>query len=107
MDAEPNLSEDAPETAPSKPLWRRLAPLVILVAGLAAFFALGGQQYLDADRAQALLRDMDGWVQDNLLLALLAYTVFYALAVAISVPGALWFTIGSGFLFGAYLGTWV
>ena len=107
MDAEPNTTDDALEPAPKKPLWRRLAPLVVLIAGLGAFFALGGQQYLDAERAQALLRDMDGWVQDNLVLALVVYTVFYALAVAISVPGALWFTIGSGFLFGAYLGTGV
>lgn len=93
--------------APKKPLWRRLAPLAVLGAGLAAFFALGGPQYLDAGRAQELLRGVDGWVADNLLLALLAYIVFYALAVSISVPGALWFTIGAGFLFGPWLGTGV
>lgn len=98
-----NTTEDAPK----KPLWQRLAPLAVLVAGLAAFFALGGPQYLDAEQAQTLLRQMDGWVQANLWLAVLAYIVFYALAVSISVPGALWFTIGSGFLFGAIIGTGV
>jgi len=104
MGAEIETTADAPA---KKPVWRRLAPLAVLIAGLAAFFALGGPQYLDAERAQALLRDIDGWVQANLWLAVLAYVGFYALAVSISVPGALWFTIGSGFLFGAYVGAGV
>ena len=108
METDEHTIEDAPTAAkPAKPLWRRLAPLVVLIAGLVAFFALGGPQYLDAERAQGVLRGVDGWVQDHLVLALVAYMIFYALAVAISVPGALWFTIGSGFLFGPYLGTGV
>lgn len=100
--------ETVAEAAPKpKSLLSRLAPLAVLVAGLIAFFALGGPQYLDLETAQALLRDMNDWVQANLWLAVLAYMVFYALAVSISVPGALWFTIGSGFLFGPFLGTGV
>lgn len=95
------------KTPPKKSLFQRLLPLAILVLGLIAFFALGGPQYLDADRARALLNDIDGWVEDNLILAMLAYFIFYAIAVSISVPGALWFTIGSGFLFGPFLGTGV
>ena len=98
---------EPPKTAPSKPLWRRLAPLAVLGAGLALFFVLGGPDYLDAERAQALLRQLDGWVRDHLWLAVIGYLVFYAVAVSISVPGALWFTIGAGFLFGPYLGTGV
>jgi uncharacterized membrane protein YdjX (TVP38/TMEM64 family) len=93
--------------APKKPLWRRLAPLAILGLGLAAFFVLGGPQYLDAGRAQDVLRGLDGWVAENFLLAVFAYMLFYAIAVSISVPGALWFTIGAGFLFGPWVGTGV
>ena len=100
-----SAADDAP--APRRPLWLRLAPLAILAAGLAAFFALGGTQYLSFERAQALLRGLDDWVADNLVLAALAYILFYTLAVSISVPGALWFTIGAGFLFGGFLGTGV
>jgi len=107
QNAEGAAMTEMPDSAPKKPLWQRLAPLAVLVAGLVAFFALGGPQYLDAERAQALLRQMDGWVQANLWIAMLAYVVFYALAVSISVPGALWFTIGSGFLFGSIFGTGV
>jgi len=107
-----NMQHDQSDSAiitvtPKKPIWRRLAPLAVLVAGLAIFFVLGGPQYLQSDRAQPLLRAMDGWVQDNFQLAMLAYVIFYALAVSISMPGALWFTIGSGFLFGAIFGAGV
>lgn len=93
--------------AKKKSLLSRLLPLGILVGGLVAFFALGGPQYLNLETMRETLRGLDGWVQENLILALLAYMVFYALAVSISVPGALWFTIGAGFLFGPWLGTGV
>ncbi|MFP4520412.1 MAG: TVP38/TMEM64 family protein [Oceanicaulis sp.] len=97
----------APPPEPSgggAPLWKRLLPLAVLAAGLALFFALGGQQYLNANAAMAMLRDFTSFVEANLWLAALAYLIFYALAVAISVPGAIWFTLGAGFLFGPWLG---
>jgi uncharacterized membrane protein YdjX (TVP38/TMEM64 family) len=101
------MSETLQTEPPQKSLMKRLLPLGILLLGLVAFFALGGPQYLDADRARALLGDINGWVEENLILALLAYVIFYTLAVSISVPGALWFTIGAGFLFGPIYGTGV
>lgn len=105
---EPVETQDAESAPPKKKsLVARLAPLAVLVAGLVAFFALGGPQYLNLDTVQEFLREIDGWVQANLWLAVIAYMVFYALAVSISVPGALWFTIGAGFLFGPFLGTGV
>ncbi len=102
-------ARDDQASAPLKrrPLWARLLPLAVLAAGLAAFFLLGGQRYLNLEDARALFRDLDGWVEANVLIAVLAYMVFYAIAVSISVPGALWFTIGAGFLFGSYIGTGV
>jgi uncharacterized membrane protein YdjX (TVP38/TMEM64 family) len=105
MSDEPKIEpEDVPKR---KSLISRLLPLAVLAGGLIAFFALGGPQYLNLETMRETLRGLDGWVQDNLLLALVAYMVFYALAVSISVPGALWFTIGAGFLFGPWLGTGV
>ena len=55
---------------------------------------------------QALLGAMGadgwaGWTEDHLLLASMVYAVFYMLAVTVSLPGALWFTIGAGFLLGS------
>ena len=104
---QPGEPEAPPEPARKTPLWRRLLPLAVLGAGLALFFALGGQQYLNPESAAALLRDLTGFVEANLWLALLAYLVFYALAVSVSVPGAIWFTLGAGFLFGPVLGAGV
>lgn len=99
---------ETPDGAPKKKsLFARLAPLGVLLLALAAFFALGGPQYLNLETVQGFLREIDGWVQANLWLAVIAYMIFYALAVSISVPGALWFTIGAGFLFGPFLGTGV
>jgi uncharacterized membrane protein YdjX (TVP38/TMEM64 family) len=105
---EPGQTESGVDAvAPKKPLWRRLAPLAVLGAGLAAFFVLGGPQYLNPEAAAALLRDLTGFVEANLWLAALAYLIFYALAVSVSVPGAVWFTLGAGFLFGPWLGAGV
>ena len=35
--------------APSKPLWLRLAPLALVAAALAGFFALGLDRYVSVD----------------------------------------------------------
>jgi uncharacterized membrane protein YdjX (TVP38/TMEM64 family) len=101
--AETDPAEPAPRAR--TPLWRRLIPLGVLLAALAVFLLAGGGQYFNAEAAQSLLRELDGWVSDNFLMAILIYGVVYALAVSISVPGAVWFTIGAGFLFGPYAGT--
>ncbi|MCG8441867.1 MAG: VTT domain-containing protein, partial [Caulobacterales bacterium] len=44
-------------------------------------------------------------VDSHPVLAGAAFVTFYALAVTVSLPGALWFTIASGLLFGWALGT--
>lgn len=44
-------------------------------------------------------------VANQVLLAGLAFVVAYAVAVALSVPGAVFLTLSGGFLFGAVLGT--
>lgn len=93
--------------AVSRPVWQRLIPLVILLALLAMVFANGWHEQLSIETLRQNQEALQGWVAENLLLAVLAYLVFYALAVSISVPGALWFTIGAGFLFGTWIGTGV
>ncbi|MDG2044933.1 MAG: VTT domain-containing protein [Maricaulis sp.] len=40
------------------------------------------------------------WIDANPALAALAYAVFYVFMVTVSLPGALWFTIGAGYLLG-------
>lgn len=83
----------------------RLIPLLVLVAGLVGFFALGWHRYVSfevlRDNRETLLQ----WVQQNALLAALAYMAIYAIAVAFSLPGGLVLSITGGFLFGTLLGS--
>jgi uncharacterized membrane protein YdjX (TVP38/TMEM64 family) len=85
-------------------VWLRVSPLLVLIAGLGVFFALGLQRYVTfealAHHREALL----AWVDGHPVAAPLAFIAAYALAVACSAPGAIWFTIGSGFLFGTVAG---
>lgn len=83
---------------------RRYAPLALLLTCLAAFFVLGGGEYLSLEYLSAQYETLRAFVGDNLGLAALAYTMLYILIVAISVPGAAPLTIAGGLLFGTILG---
>jgi len=84
--------------------WQRLLPVLVLFAGLAAFFALGLDRYLGfsalAEHRVALL----AWVDGNHLAAPLIYMLIYIVVVAFSLPGGAVMTISGGFLFGALMG---
>lgn len=81
-----------------------MLPLILLAVALAAFFGLGLQDWVDLD----LLRRHRLWlaaqVENHYLLTLAAYAAIYAVAVAVSVPGAAALTIAGGFLFGQFVG---
>src|SRR3546814_747909 len=84
---------------------RRMLPLLILLAGLAAFFALGLDDYVRFET----LRDNRAWllhqVARHAVLAALAFGAAYVAVVAFSLPGGAVMTIAGGFLFGQWLGT--
>lgn len=84
-------------------LWR-LLPLVVLVAGLVAFFALGLQHDLTFEALARHREALLAWVAGHRLIAPVVYMLVYVLAVAFSVPGGIWLTIGGGFLFGTVAG---
>lgn len=84
---------------------KRLLPAALLVAGLAAFFALGLHRYLSLDLLKEHRGAMQLWVSENGLAAALVYMAVYAAAVAFSVPGATVITITGGFLYGPLVGT--
>lgn len=83
---------------------RRLLPLALLVAALAAFFALGLQDWLDLEVLRRHRMWLAAQVGEHYLLALAVYMLVYAAAVAVSVPGGAALTIAGGFLFGAVVG---
>jgi uncharacterized membrane protein YdjX (TVP38/TMEM64 family) len=85
--------------------WRRLIPILVFVAGLVVFFALGLERYLSIDALYQYHNVLRAWVETRGLLAALVFMAVYIVTVAFSLPGATVLSIACGFLFGAVWGT--
>ena len=95
------MSETQPDDARSQTsIWIRLWPLYLIAAGLIAAWQLGLFSYLSLDTLQQQHEELQGFVEENLVLAVAAYIGIYALATLFMLPGALWITISGGLLFG-------
>jgi len=81
-------------------LWR-LIPIVLILLGLGGFFAFDLNQYLTFEAFAEHRQNLLTWTETNSLLAIFSFMGLYALAVAFSIPGAVWLTIVGGFLFGS------
>ncbi len=82
--------------------------LWLLLAAAALFIAIrqtGLASYLSLDTLKTHRGALTAWVAGNAILAALAYVGVYVVAVAFSMPGAVFLTLSGGFLFGATLGT--
>jgi uncharacterized membrane protein YdjX (TVP38/TMEM64 family) len=79
----------------------RLLPLVVIAGGFCAFFAFGWNEYLSFEALHEHREALLAWRQQNYALAASTFVALYVLVVAFSLPGAVWMTIGGGFLFGA------
>ena len=84
---------------------RRLAPLVAIAAAILLFFALGFDQYLSFEALKENRHALLEWRDRNGITAVLIFIIGYIVAVALSIPGAIWLTISGGFLFGTVFGT--
>lgn len=93
------------ETQPQKRRVQRLIPLGVLVAGVAAFFALGLNDYFSLDTLKENRSDLQAWTAANGPLAFVLFVVAYAIVVAFSLPGGLLMSITGGFLFGTWAAT--
>jgi len=83
---------------------KRFAPLVILIAVVIAIFASGAGRYLSLEALQTHEATLRGFVDNNQALALLAFAAVYAVATAVSFPGAVVLTLAGGYLFGTWVG---
>lgn len=89
----------------SKPgLLRRLLPLLVIAAAMVAVFGTGLHRYLSLSALAENRAALQGFVQDNLIFAMLTYAALYIAAVVLSVPGAVILTIAGGLLFGWLIG---
>jgi len=86
------------------PLWRRLWPVFIILAGLGIALSQGWHELLTLSSLSANAANLDAMVRDNFPVVFLSYVAVYAAATTFMVPGSA-LTIGGGFLFGLMLGT--
>jgi uncharacterized membrane protein YdjX (TVP38/TMEM64 family) len=102
-----NAGDDPDAAVPSRPAraftLRRLWPVLVLVAGLVAFFAFGLDEYVTVEALRLHRAYLLDFVDRHTVLAGLIFVGVYATAVAISVPGGTPMTLAGGFLFGAAL----
>ena len=85
--------------------YKRLIPLVVLGAGVAAFFALGLDEHLTFEELRRNREVLTGFVAAMPVVSVLLFVLVYTTAVALSVPGAAVLTLTGGFLFGIWEGT--
>jgi uncharacterized membrane protein YdjX (TVP38/TMEM64 family) len=100
--------ESAMSGTAAAPPPRRLArflPVLVLAAGLAAFFAFGLHKYVGFEQIKQHRDALKGWVEAWGLAAALVFALGYAAMTAFSIPGGAVATITGGFLFGLWLGT--
>lgn len=81
-----------------------MLPVAIIAAALAAFFALGGPEYVSLESLKENREALAAMVADNFALVFVGFIALYALLVGISFPGASFLSIFGGFLFGSIFG---
>ena len=93
-------SEAKPSSAALK-----IGVAAVFVGGIAAFFALGGQRYVNLETLKAN-RDLllDYTARHYVLMLLIAFCAYTA-STALSLPGGLVLSLATGFLFGRWVGS--
>lgn len=84
---------------------KRLLPLMLLILALLMFFLFHLDRYLSFETLRSHRTLLLAWTQTHYLWAVICYMAIYIMAVAISIPGAVFFTLIGGFLFGIFWGT--
>ncbi len=90
--------------ANGRSLFKRLAPVLVIIALAISFFAFGLDEYVNLETLAEHRNALSRFVDEHFLIAALGFVAFYAVFVAVSVPGAAVLTVAGGFLFGTILG---
>lgn len=83
---------------------KRYGLLAVLVLSVAAVFATGAPRYLSLEALQTHEASLRAYIEGNLPLALVTFILVYAMATAVSFPGAVILTLAGGYLFGTWVG---
>lgn len=90
-------------SAASKPLWRKLLPVVVLIVGLVIAWSSGLLDLLSFETLRENRDLLQGFVASNPVSSILVFMGIYVIAVALSLPIGSVLTITGGFLFGSIL----
>jgi pyruvate/2-oxoglutarate dehydrogenase complex dihydrolipoamide dehydrogenase (E3) component/uncharacterized membrane protein YdjX (TVP38/TMEM64 family) len=83
----------------------RLALLLVIVAAVVAFFALGGHEYFTLGNLQALVARAQAYFRSHPAETVAGYFLLYVLITSLSLPGAVPMTLVGGAIFGLLWGT--
>ncbi|MDG1417217.1 MAG: VTT domain-containing protein [Maricaulis sp.] len=100
MHSKPPENSPSPAASPGFRHAGRIAVFAVLAAVIAIIIGFGLTPEDLIDAIAQVQNQGQIWIDANPALAALAYAVFYVFMVTVSLPGALWFTIGAGYLLG-------
>jgi len=84
--------------------WTRFAPIAVIVLGAGAALVFG-RDYLSFSVLAENYQALSEWQGQHRFTAIALYMLIYILAVAFSIPGAVWLSLIGGLMFGAVLGS--
>lgn len=83
----------------------KLLILGLFVGGVIAFFAFGGQKYLNLETLKANRDALIQYAEQHYALAVLIGFLIYTVSTALSLPGGLILSLAVGLVFGRWAGT--
>jgi uncharacterized membrane protein YdjX (TVP38/TMEM64 family) len=98
------MSAIPPNANRPRSLTRHLTPLIVVVLLAGAAYVIVGHGGISFAALVRHRMAIDAFVSEHRVLAVLAYIALYIVAVALSLPGAVFLTVTGGFLFGLLVG---
>jgi uncharacterized membrane protein YdjX (TVP38/TMEM64 family) len=102
--AEPGVTSEPTAARPPINLFVRFGPLVLIVVGLIAAFALGLPHQFSLHQLHRHREQLEALKHTHPVLTVLGYVAAYTAAIAVNLPVAMWLTLTGGFLFGPWIG---
>ena len=100
-----NSTSNNADTTPALGKLKRMLPLGAIALAAVVVFAFDLDNYLSFTALRENRTMLVSFVESHSLVSVLLFVTVYAASTALSLPGAIWLTISSGFLFGTTLGT--
>lgn len=81
-------------------LLKRWLPLILLLLILTVVIYFQGYRYLSFESLKNHRQLLLAWTAQHFIWMIIGFSGIYIIAVACSIPGATFFTLAAGFLFG-------